>query len=101
VRQDAHGGREFVVVYKNTAGVDYDIVVTRRDIEKIQLAKAAIRTGINVRPATNISENEIDEVIIAGAFGIISTSTAQSDYLFLLSLKSLEGGKCHKQQNWS
>jgi uncharacterized 2Fe-2S/4Fe-4S cluster protein (DUF4445 family) len=69
VRQDAHGG-EFVVVNKKTAGVEYDIVVTRRDIEKIQLAKAAVRTGISVLLSNaNISENEIDEVIIAGAFG--------------------------------
>jgi len=46
------------------------IVVTQEDIRHLQLAKAAIRTGIQILLDVNDkSENEIDNVIIAGAFG--------------------------------
>jgi uncharacterized 2Fe-2S/4Fe-4S cluster protein (DUF4445 family) len=37
---------------------------------EVQLAKAAIRTGINILlTEAGITEDEIDEVLIAGAFG--------------------------------
>jgi len=69
VRQGS-GGHEFALASGNTTGTGQDIVITQRDIETIQLAKAAIRTGINVLlSGTGTKENEIDEVIIAGAFG--------------------------------
>jgi uncharacterized 2Fe-2S/4Fe-4S cluster protein (DUF4445 family) len=46
------------------------IVVTQRDVERIQLAKGAIRSGIEVlMHAASITPSEIDEVILAGAFG--------------------------------
>ena len=64
------GGHEFVLASGNTTGTGQDIVITQHDIGAIQLAKAAIRTGINVLLSkTDVKENEIDEVIIAGAFG--------------------------------
>ena len=69
VRQGS-GGHEFVLASGNTTGTGQDIVITQRDIGAIQLAKAAIRTGINVLLSeTGAKENEIDELIIAGAFG--------------------------------
>ena len=56
--------------FADTTGTGQDVVVTQRDIEGIQLAKAAIRTGINVLlNNARIGEDEIDELIIAGAFG--------------------------------
>jgi uncharacterized 2Fe-2S/4Fe-4S cluster protein (DUF4445 family) len=46
------------------------VVITRRDINEIQLAKAAIRTGVDVllREA-GAAYGQIDEFIVAGAFG--------------------------------
>jgi len=64
------GGPEFVLASGNTTGTGQNIVITQRDIGAIQLAKAAIRTGINILLSeTGTKESEIDEVIIAGAFG--------------------------------
>jgi uncharacterized 2Fe-2S/4Fe-4S cluster protein (DUF4445 family) len=69
VRQSSRG-HEFILASGNTTGTGQDIVITQRDIGAIQLAKAAIRTGINILLGeTGTKENEIDEVIIAGAFG--------------------------------
>jgi len=46
------------------------VVLTQQDVRELQLAKAAIRTGIQVLLATNgRREQELDQVIIAGAFG--------------------------------
>lgn len=59
---------EFILVEKQ--GKRREIVITQADIRELQLAKAAIRTGIQVLINTNhCSENDIDRVIIAGAFG--------------------------------
>lgn len=56
--------REFVLVDEP------DIVITQEDLRELQLAKAAIRTGIQVLLEANAcSETEINQVIIAGAFG--------------------------------
>jgi uncharacterized 2Fe-2S/4Fe-4S cluster protein (DUF4445 family) len=61
---------EFVLVPADATGHGRDIVVNRRDINEIQLAKAAIRTGIDVLlMKAGITEKDITEVIIAGAFG--------------------------------
>jgi uncharacterized 2Fe-2S/4Fe-4S cluster protein (DUF4445 family) len=69
VRQVTHG-QEFVLARGDITGTGQDIVVTQRDIGEIQLAKAAIRTGINILLSdADIKENEIDEIIVAGAFG--------------------------------
>jgi uncharacterized 2Fe-2S/4Fe-4S cluster protein (DUF4445 family) len=46
------------------------IYVTRRDINEVQLAKAAIRAGIEVLLKENqLRANQVQRVIIAGAFG--------------------------------
>ncbi len=52
------------------AGHGRDIVVTRKDVNEIQLAKAAIRTGQEILlSVAGLNHADIDEVIIAGAFG--------------------------------
>jgi len=62
-------GPEFVLVGKS-AGNNKEIVITRRDIGEIQLAKGAIQAGINILLAeAGLKETDIDQVIIAGAFG--------------------------------
>jgi uncharacterized 2Fe-2S/4Fe-4S cluster protein (DUF4445 family) len=62
--------REFVLVEAGEAGAPMTVVLTQHDIRELQLAKAAIRTGIQVLLATKgRKEQELDRVIIAGAFG--------------------------------
>lgn len=47
-----------------------DIVLTQKDLSEIQLAKGAIRAGINIlMEEMNVRPEAIDEVIVAGAFG--------------------------------
>jgi uncharacterized 2Fe-2S/4Fe-4S cluster protein (DUF4445 family) len=47
-----------------------DIVITQGDVRELQLAKAAIRTGINVLlKAAGISAADVKHIIIAGTFG--------------------------------
>lgn len=63
-------GREFILASKENAGIEKDIVVTQNDISEIQLAKAAIRAGINILlQEYGINEDEIENLVIAGAFG--------------------------------
>ena len=62
--------REFVLVSEEERGGLPALVITQKDIRELQLAKAAIRTGIQLLLETNAcSDEEIDQVIIAGAFG--------------------------------
>ena len=47
-----------------------DVYFTQADIRQIQLAKGAIRTGIDMLLAeAGVAPEELDEVILAGAFG--------------------------------
>jgi len=62
--------REIVLVAEGELGAPAAVVLTQHDIRELQLAKAAIRTGIQVLLETNgREEQELDQVIIAGAFG--------------------------------
>jgi uncharacterized 2Fe-2S/4Fe-4S cluster protein (DUF4445 family) len=61
------GGKEFVLVKRTGNG---DITVSQKDVRELQVAKAAIRLGIQaLLENSGIMEKEIDRVIIAGAFG--------------------------------
>ena len=64
------GQGEFMLVSKEERDGYPAITITQQDIRELQLAKAAIRTGIQVLLETNgCAEEEITQVIIAGAFG--------------------------------
>jgi uncharacterized 2Fe-2S/4Fe-4S cluster protein (DUF4445 family) len=66
----ARGDKGFVLVPASAAGHHHNIVVTRRDVHEVQLAKAAIRAGTEILlRRAGLSASEVDEVIIAGAFG--------------------------------
>jgi len=69
---------QFVLVSKEERGGRPAIVITQQDVRELQLAKAAIRTGIQVLlEANGCPEEEIKQVIIAGAFGTyINVSSA-------------------------
>jgi uncharacterized 2Fe-2S/4Fe-4S cluster protein (DUF4445 family) len=52
------------------AGHGHEIIVNRQDVNEIQLAKGAIRAGIEVLLAeAGLVADQIEEFIIAGAFG--------------------------------
>jgi len=66
-----HGSaREFVLVSADKSGTGKEITLTQKDISEVQLAKAAVRTGIEaLLHEMNITWEEIEEVVIAGGFG--------------------------------
>jgi len=64
------GQREFVIVSEEERDGRSAITITQQDVRELQLAKAAIQTGIQVLlEAEGRLEKEIKQVIIAGAFG--------------------------------
>jgi uncharacterized 2Fe-2S/4Fe-4S cluster protein (DUF4445 family) len=79
--QRRHGKREFVLVGP-VEGSDGPpaITFTQKDVREVQLAKGAMRTGINVLLETNgLVADDIERVIIAGAFGTyIDVSSAMT-----------------------
>jgi uncharacterized 2Fe-2S/4Fe-4S cluster protein (DUF4445 family) len=68
VRQGVHGPEFIVATASENGGAE--ITFSRSDVNEIQLAKGAMRAGVNIllRHA-GIQENDIDEIIVAGAFG--------------------------------
>ena len=63
-------GLEVVIVEKTATKHGRDIVLNRKDISEIQMAKGAIRAGIELLlKSAQKRISEIDSVIIAGAFG--------------------------------
>jgi uncharacterized 2Fe-2S/4Fe-4S cluster protein (DUF4445 family) len=63
-------GSEYVLAPAAVSGTGRDLVVTRKDIHEIQLAKSAIRAGVEVLlENAGLAYADIDEFIVAGAFG--------------------------------
>jgi len=71
VREAEGGGDvEFVIAPAPEAGNGRAITVGQRDIRELQLAKGAIRCGIEtLLQDAGIAATDLDQVIIAGAFG--------------------------------
>jgi uncharacterized 2Fe-2S/4Fe-4S cluster protein (DUF4445 family) len=68
--RSGEGLPEFVLVPAERSGHGKEIALTRKDINEIQLAKAAIRVGIDtLLEQAGVGAQEIEEFIIAGAFG--------------------------------
>ncbi len=62
--------REVVLVPAEKSGNGRRVVVTRKDVNEIQLAKGAIRTGVEILlQEAGLVADQIDEFIVAGAFG--------------------------------
>ncbi|MCP4404117.1 MAG: ATP-binding protein, partial [bacterium] len=62
--------KAFILVPAKESGTGQDIAIGRKDINEVQLAKAAIRTGIDLLlHKVNLDAESLDSVIIAGAFG--------------------------------
>ena len=61
---------ELLLVPKHRSGLRTSITITQNDIREIQLAKAAIRTGIEVLlDELKISCRDLHQVYLSGAFG--------------------------------
>jgi uncharacterized 2Fe-2S/4Fe-4S cluster protein (DUF4445 family) len=75
---------QFVLVPADRTGHNQDIYITRKDINEIQLAKSAIRVGIDtLLDQAGVETDEIEEFVIAGAFGsYIDVSSALSIGMF-------------------
>jgi uncharacterized 2Fe-2S/4Fe-4S cluster protein (DUF4445 family) len=70
IRKGKKKNLEFLLVPREFTGHERDISVSRTDVNEIQLAKAAIRAGQEILLAkAGIAAEDIDEIIIAGAFG--------------------------------
>jgi uncharacterized 2Fe-2S/4Fe-4S cluster protein (DUF4445 family) len=64
------GRQEFVLSPADENGHHQDIVITRSDVNEIQLAKGAIRSGIDILlTEMGLPTNDLEAVIVAGAFG--------------------------------
>ncbi|MFO7773927.1 MAG: ASKHA domain-containing protein [Dehalococcoidia bacterium] len=62
--------REVVLVGKEERGGQPAITITGHDVRELQLAKAAIRSGIQVLlQESGCAEDDVKQVVIAGAFG--------------------------------
>ena len=70
-RVRGEGGRsEFLLVPAGERGAPRDLVITRKDVNEIQLAKGAIRAGIEVLLSeAGLEAEQIERVVVAGAFG--------------------------------
>jgi uncharacterized 2Fe-2S/4Fe-4S cluster protein (DUF4445 family) len=69
VRQ-GENGPEVVIAPAPATRHRRDIVLSRKDVSEIQLAKGAIRAGIEILlEQVNLTPDEVDQFIIAGAFG--------------------------------
>ncbi len=65
-----NGSTACVLVPARQAGTSEDVVFTAADVREVQLAKAAIRAGTELLlEAAGVGVDELEEVIIAGAFG--------------------------------
>ncbi len=61
---------EFPLVSAEQSGHGREIVVTRKDVNEIQLAKGAIRSGIDILLAeAGLDACQVQQWVIAGAFG--------------------------------
>ncbi len=61
---------DFVLAPADKSGVEHDVIVSRSDISEIQLAKGAIRAGVETLLAVaGVGDQAIDQFIVAGAFG--------------------------------
>ncbi|MCB8926016.1 MAG: DUF4445 domain-containing protein [Ardenticatenaceae bacterium] len=63
-------GAEFCLVPAANSGSNRDVIITQKDVNEIQLAKGAIHAGLQILlEATDTPAEEVEEVIVAGAFG--------------------------------
>ena len=63
-------GNDFILARAEQCQSNEPVYLTQRDVREVQLAKAAIFAGIQMmKKALDITDDDIDEVLMAGAFG--------------------------------
>ena len=68
--RDTEHGPELVLVRSEHTGNSEDITITQRDIRQLQLAKGAICSAIlMLQRMMGIEEDQIEELLLCGAFG--------------------------------
>lgn len=69
IRQGSDGW-EYVIAFKETTATGEDIVLTEIDIDNLMRAKAAMYAGyVTLLKAVGLSISDLEQVVIAGAFG--------------------------------
>lgn len=67
---ETEAGMEFILAVKEESGNGRDISLTAMDIRRVQLAKGSIHAAIQTLiRAAGACDNELDEILLAGAFG--------------------------------
>jgi uncharacterized 2Fe-2S/4Fe-4S cluster protein (DUF4445 family) len=61
-------GLEYVVAFAEQNGLGRDLVLTSKDVAEIQLAKGAIRAGVEIM-MKELEVESLGRIILAGAFG--------------------------------
>jgi len=65
-----HNNQPAFVLAERRATSDERLLLTQEDIRQVQLAKAAIRTGIKLlQKKIGLKDNDIKQILLAGAFG--------------------------------
>ncbi len=73
-------GAQLVLAGGDVSGSGRDVVITQHDVNEIQLAKGAIHAGVEILlEVTETPPDDIDAVIIAGAFGSFLTIDSAID----------------------
>ncbi|MFW6052572.1 MAG: ASKHA domain-containing protein [Desulfosalsimonas sp.] len=68
--READGVYEYVLVWRDVAGVDRDVVLTEIDIDNLIRAKGAIYSGcMTLLSEVGLSIHDLDRIIMAGGFG--------------------------------
>ncbi len=68
--KEGEKGLEFIIAFKDEAGIESDIWISQNDIRQLQLAKAAMHTGcVVLMHRMNVTEEDLDAIVVAGAFG--------------------------------
>ena len=90
--REGRSGYEYVLVWASESGIDTDIVLTEVDIDNFIRAKGAIYAGLTtLLNEVGLTVNEIEQVILAGAFGsYIDLDSAMTVGL----LPEIDAGKC-------
>lgn len=68
--REVDGICEFVLAWKDVAGIDRDVVLTEIDIDNLIRAKGAIYSGcMTLLSEVGLSIHDLDRIIMAGGFG--------------------------------
>jgi len=64
------GGVAFILAHDEATSIEGPVLLTNRDIREVQLAKGAIRAGIEIlKGQLDVDDDGIEAVLLAGGFG--------------------------------